>query len=174
MSGIAYDLNKIRAFVFDVDGVLSPSVVPTGDDGQPLRMSNVKDGYAIVQALRHGYKICIISGGTSEAVRRRYLSLGIPDVHMCVSDKLPVLCKWMEEHGLKPEEIAVMGDDIPDLRILRHAGLSACPYDASAEVRAEAAYISRFTGGYGCVRDLIEQTLRASGLWLSDEGSLLW
>lgn len=165
MSKIEKNLSNIKAFIFDVDGVLSASTLQIGDDGQPVRTTNIKDGYAIRTALEEGYLMAVITGGKTEAVVRRYNLLGIKDVFSNTSKKLPVMEKWMSENGLTPETVAYMGDDIPDMPCLRLAGLSAAPYDAVAEVRQTVDFISRFSGGYGCVRDLIESVLRAQNRW---------
>lgn len=168
MSGIAYDLKKIRGIVFDMDGVLSPSVCPVGDDGRPVRMMNVKDGYALRVAHENGIKIAVISGGLSEKMKKRLGLIGICDVHMEVKDKMAVLTDWMARNDLKPEEVAFMGDDIPDLKAMRTVGLPCAPYDAAYEARETALYVSRFNGGYGCVRDLTEQILRAHNLFKTE------
>lgn len=169
MSSIAYDLRRIKGIALDVDGVLSPTVIPMAEDGTPLRMVNVKDGYALQLAVKQGLKIAIISGGDSPAVAARFKALGVQDVFLSVPLKLPVFEKWMADNDLKPEEVAYMGDDIPDLQVMRKAGLPCAPYDAAAEALATADYVSKFTGGYGCVRDLIEQILKAQGLWMTDK-----
>jgi len=174
MSGIDYDLTKIKAFVFDVDGVLSPSTIPIGNDGVPIRMANIKDGYALQLAVKLGYKIAIITGGNTESVRERYNALGIEDVYLGADRKFQVLTEWMARKGLTPEEVSYMGDDIPDIPALRHVGLPTAPYDAATEVRQTASYVSKFTGGYGCARDLIEQTLKANDKWLGDERAFRW
>lgn len=174
MSGINYDLKKIKGIVLDVDGVLSPSVIPIDDEGQPRRIMNVKDGYALQLALKNGFKLAIISGGVSKPVEKRFQSLGISDIFMGISNKLPTLKKWMESQKLDPEEVAYMGDDIPDLKCLEYVGLPCSPYDGATEVRNSSLYISRFGGGYGCVRDLLEQILRAQGNWLADESHFHW
>lgn len=174
MSATDYDLTKIRAFALDVDGVLSPSTIPLEDDGRPRRMVNIKDGYALQLAVRLGYKIAIITGGREESIRLRFEALGIGDIYLGASMKLPVLTAWMEREGLTPEEVVYMGDDIPDLRAMRHVGLPCCPNDAAAEVRMTAKYVSRFGGGYGCVRDIIEQTLKARSQWMADDTAFGW
>lgn len=174
MSKIDYDLTKIKAFVFDIDGVLSPSTIPMGEDGTPLRMVNIKDGYALHIAVKYGYKIAIITGGNNISVKKRYESLGITDVFLSASKKLPVLQEWMKKCRLNPEEVAYMGDDIPDLPCMRHVGLPCAPYDASSEARSTAIYVSPFTGGYGCGRDLIEQVMRAQKVWMRDADAFGW
>lgn len=174
MSSIDYDLKKIRAFALDVDGVLSPSTIPMSAEGEPMRMVNIKDGYAIQLAAKYGYNIAIITGGKGDGLRKRYEALGVKDIFMGCAKKLPVLEAWMAENDIEPEAVAYMGDDIPDLQALRHVGLPVAPYDACAEVRLTARYISPFSGGYGCVRDLIEQVMKAKGEWMSDAKAFGW
>lgn len=174
MSAIDYELKKIRAFVFDVDGVLSPSTIPMSETGEPMRMLNIKDGYALQLAVKYGYCIAIITGGKTESVRLRYQSLGINDIFLGSAHKLPILQKWMETNLLKAEEVIYMGDDIPDLKCMRAIGLPCCPYDAASEVKTESVYISPFTGGYGCARDVIEQVMKAHGVWMKDTKAFGW
>lgn len=171
---IPYDLTKIRGMAFDVDGVLSPSVIPLSEEGVPMRMVNIKDGYALQLAVKTGLKIAIITGGNTRAVQVRFAALGIKDIYLGSSEKLPILENWMAKEGLMPEEVLYMGDDIPDLKAMRHVGLATAPYDAASEVRQTALYISRFTGGYGCVRDVVEQVLKAKGEWLHPAKAFGW
>lgn len=174
MSGINYDLRKIKAFAFDVDGVLSPSTIPVSPTGDPMRMANIKDGYALQLAVKKGYRIVIITGAKTESVRHRYNSLGITEVFLGAQHKLEIFESWIENNGLSTEEVLYMGDDIPDLKCLALAGLACCPADACAEVRASSNYISRFDGGYGCCRDVIEQVLKANNHWLNDADAFGW
>lgn len=174
MSRIDYDLRKIKAVVFDIDGVLSPSTIPMNSDGMPMRMVNIKDGYALQHAVKCGLTICIITGGKDEAIRKRYSALGIKDVFLAASRKLPVLEQWVQEMEFIKDEIAYMGDDIPDLECLRSVGLSCCPHDAAWEVKQACQYISPVAGGYGCGRDLLEQILKAQGKWLADDNAFGW
>lgn len=174
MSSIDYDLTKIKAFAFDVDGVLSPSTIPMDNDGQPMRMVNIKDGYALQLAVKLGYRIAIITGGRTTAVGKRFSALGINDIYQGAAHKLPILEQWMADNGLKTEEVAYMGDDIPDLQAMRHVGLPCAPHDAAWEVKQTARYVSPAGGGYGCVRDLLEQTMKAAGVWMRDAKSFGW
>jgi len=171
---IPYDLTKIRGFAFDVDGVLSPNMVPIDANGVPARMANVKDGYAFHLAIKYGYKIAIITGADTETVYRRYALLGIRDIYLAAGEKLPVLKNWMAENGLTPDQVAYCGDDVPDLLCLRHAGLSIAPADASPDAKESAKYVSSLCGGYGIARELIEQTLRAQGQWPNDDTAYGW
>jgi len=165
MSKINYNITKIRAFVFDVDGVLSPNVVPMSDDGRPVRMANVKDGFALKHAVRVGFKVAVITGADTEAVGRRMRLIGIEDVFLCAGDKLDILKSWMKERGLQPDEVAYAGDDVPDIPCMRYVGLSVAPCDADAEVRSMAVHVSNCKGGYGVARELIQETLLAQGKW---------
>lgn len=174
MSAINYDLNIIKGIAFDVDGVLSPSTIPLGEDGYPRRMVNIKDGYALQLAVKKGLKIAIITGGKGMAIEARFKSLGIQDIYTGAASKLPVLKEWMEKEGLAPEEVAYMGDDIPDLQCLRYVGLPCAPYDAAWEVKEISNFISKLTGGYGCGRDLLEQIMKTQGKWLSDADAFGW
>lgn len=174
MSGINYNLKQIRALVFDVDGVLSPSTIPMDDSGTPIRMVNIKDGYALQLAVKKGLRIAIITGGNTENVRIRFAALGIRDIFLGVSHKIDVFRQWMFDNSLDPSEVIYMGDDIPDLPCLRAAGLPCCPYDACGEVRMTAAYISPLAGGYGCGRDVLEQVLKAQGQWMNDTQAFGW
>ncbi len=174
MSKINYDLTKIKGIVFDVDGVLSPSTIPLGIDGSPCRMVNIKDGYALQLAKKHGYKIAIITGADSEAIRYRFNALGIVDVYLKASMKIPILKEWMRREGLQPENVAYIGDDIPDHEAMSHVGLAACPADAAPEIKATSRYISKYNGGYGVGRDIIEQIMKANGDWMSTEKAFGW
>lgn len=175
MSKIDYDLTKIKALAFDVDGVLSPSTCPLKPNGHPQRMGNVKDGYAMQLAVKQGLILAVITGGESEEIASRMKVLGIKDVWQSVPEKLPVLHQWMKSHSLSKEEVLYMGDDIPDLKCLRNVGLPCCPFDAAWEVKQDSIYISPFSGGYGAVRDVLEQVMRAQGKWYPDsESALIW
>ena len=174
MSGINYDWTKIKGFVFDVDGVLSGSQIPLDPSGEPMRMINIKDGYALQLAVKHGYKIAILTGGNTESVRIRFEGLGIKDVFMGASIKLPVLLEWMKKHNLSPDEVAYMGDDIPDYESMKTVGLPTCPADACYDIKAISKYISPYKGGEGCGRDIIEQVMKAQGEWLVDNRAFGW
>lgn len=165
---IDYDLRLIRGFVFDIDGVLSPSTIAIGDDGYPRRMANIKDGFALQLAARKGYPIAVISGGRGDDITKRCNALGIKDIFTDCGNKLPVLKQWMATTGLQRNEIVYMGDDIPDLECMAYAGLSCTPADGCREAKERAVYISELSGGYGCVRDIIEQVLRAREDWLKE------
>lgn len=159
---------RIKAFAFDVDGVLSKQVVPMFPNGEPMRTANIKDGFALQLAVKLGYPIAIITGGRTEAIEARFRSLGIVDIFMGVSDKLPVFEQWLQSRALSAVQVMYMGDDVPDLPVMRIAGLAVSPFDAVEEVKGVSKYISDRIGGEGCVRDVVEQVLRAHSRWASD------
>ncbi|MDE7426863.1 MAG: HAD hydrolase-like protein [Muribaculaceae bacterium] len=165
MSKTDYNLTRIKAVVFDVDGVLSPCTIPVGEDGVPQRMANVRDGYAIKYAVEHGFRICIITGARSKGVTNRMAKLGVTDFFDNIPDKLPVLKKWMEENNFNRSEVAYVGDDIPDLECMGYVGLPITPADGSIDAKAAARYITIARGGHGVARELLEQILKAKGLW---------
>ena len=171
---INYNLQKIRAIVFDLDGVLSAETITLATDGTPLRTVNIKDGYAIQLAVKMGLKIAIISGCKIEAVRHRYEGLGMHDIYLGAAVKIKAYEEFKEKYNLADEEVMFMGDDIPDLEVMRLVGCPVCPSDACQEVRDASRYVSQHRGGYGCGRDVIEQTLRAQGKWLKDERAFGW
>jgi 3-deoxy-D-manno-octulosonate 8-phosphate phosphatase (KDO 8-P phosphatase) len=161
-----YDkLKAIRAFVLDVDGVLTDNTVLVTEAGEHLRTMHVRDGQAMRWATERGYPICIITGGRSEGVVKRMTMLGIKEVYTGQTDKLPVFQQFLRQYGLSPIEVCYIGDDLPDLPVMRKIGLPACPADAVPEVTAVADYVSPFAGGRGCVRDVIEKVLKLRGDW---------
>lgn len=169
-----YDLKKIRAIIFDIDGVLSTSTISMDQDGQPVRSLNIKDGYAIQLAVKRGLHLAIITGGKTENVRLRYEGLGVKDVHIGVSMKLSVYEYFKKKYGLLDEEVIYVGDDIPDYEIMQTCGLPCCPQDAASEIKAISKYVSPYVGGMGCGRDIIEQVLKAKGLWVMDKTAFGW
>lgn len=171
---INYDLTKIRALCFDVDGVLSAETVPMDSMGNPLRTVNIKDGYALQLAVKMGLHVAIITGARVESVRHRYEGLGIHDVHIACSVKLQTYEAFKQKYGLSDEEVLYMGDDIPDYEVMQRCGCPCCPADAAPEIRQSSIYISHLRGGYGCGRDVIEQVLRAQGKWMADEKAFGW
>ena len=166
---INYDLQKIRTIIFDIDGVLSSGTIMLGDDGQPRRTVNLKDGYAIQLAMKMGLRIAIITGCKIEAVALRYQALGVKDIYLGCAMKMDTYNDYVAAFGYTDDEVMYMGDDIPDLEIMRRVGCPVCPKDACPEIKEVSLYISEHNGGYGCGRDVIEQTLKAQGHWLKDE-----
>ena len=158
-------LINIKAFIFDVDGVLTDGSLLVSENGELLRTMNVKDGYAMKHAINKGFIIGIISGGTNHAVKLRLKNLGIEDVHLKSYDKIIHFNNFRDKHNLNNEDILVMGDDLPDIPIIKAAGLGCCPQDAAPEVKSICDYVSQDLGGKGCVRDIIEQVMKIHNKW---------
>lgn len=169
MSSINYDLKKIKAFVFDVDGVLSCDIVSLDSNGDPMRTVNIKDGYALQLAVKKGYQVAIITGGYTDAVELRFSRLGISHIYMKSAIKINDFNDFMQKTGLRPEEVIYAGDDIPDYEVMKQVGLPVAPADAAPEIKQIAKYISARKGGEGIARDVIEQTMKAQGVWMGDE-----
>ena len=162
-------LKEINTFIFDVDGVFTNSIVYLMPGGAQVRTANVRDGYAVQLAVKKGYRIAIITGGNSPEVQQRFEGLGVEDVYLGSSNKVEVFNSFKEKYGLSKENICYMGDDIPDWKVMHLVGLPSCPADAAAEIKAISEYVSPKNGGEGCVRDIIEQTLRVQGKWFDDD-----
>jgi 3-deoxy-D-manno-octulosonate 8-phosphate phosphatase (KDO 8-P phosphatase) len=158
-------LRNVSAFIFDVDGVLTDGSLLVMPDGDFLRRMNIKDGYALQLAVKKGYKIAVISGGHSPGVPIRLKRLGIDEVHMGVQDKLQVFQEVVQRFGVSPIQVVAMGDDLPDLPVLKTCGVPCCPADAAHEILDICTYVSHYKGGEGCVRDIVEQVLRLHGKW---------
>jgi len=159
------ELLNVKAFVFDVDGVLSRDVSPLNEEGEPMRTANVKDGFAIRNATVQGYPIAIITGGKNENIRKRYQNLGIDFIYIGVKEKLTCFNDFLIKNRLDKESILFMGDDLPDQELMELSGVPTCPADAVTEIKLLAKYISDRNGGEGCVRDVIEQVMRSQGKW---------
>jgi len=161
-------LNHITTFILDIDGVLTDGRVYITEQGDLMRSMHTKDGFAIKTAIKKGYRVAIISGAKDENVIRRLKYLSIKDIFIKVDNKLPVYEQYLQKYQLDEKEVMYMGDDIPDIPLLRRVGLSACPRDAVQEVLDTVDYISHKNGGKTCVRDVIEQVLRVQGKWTFD------
>jgi 3-deoxy-D-manno-octulosonate 8-phosphate phosphatase (KDO 8-P phosphatase) len=159
---------QVKIFVFDVDGVLTDGTLLVLDDGQMVRKMNIKDGYALQLALKRGYRVVVISGGTSEAVRERLNRLGVSDVFLKVHDKVQVLSDYLVQHTLKWEDVLFMGDDIPDYMVMKKVGLACAPADAAPEIKQISQYVSPVNGGFGCAREVIEKVLKMNDDWPMD------
>ena len=174
MSSINYDLTKIKAFIFDVDGVLSPASIPLHPSGEPMRIINTKDGYAMQLAAKKGYILGIITGGESSAIRMRFESLGFSYIYTKAKNKIKDFRNFLQKTGLHLDEICYVGDDIPDFEIMKIVGLPVCPADAVPEIKEISRYTSPKTGGMGVGRDIIEQVLKMQGKWMQDDDDFGW
>lgn len=170
MSNFKEDLRKVKAFVFDIDGVWTDSRVYTMADGEQVRSTNTKDGFAVKYAQKMGYPIGIISAGINNVgVHKRLNALGIEDLYMGSFKKTDSMLEFCKKHSLDLDSVLYMGDDIPDYPVLKMVGVPTCPGDSAVEIKQISKYISNLDGGQGCVRDVIEQVLRAQGKWVKLE-----
>lgn len=158
-------LKNITTFVFDVDGVFTDGTVLITTEGELLRKMNIQDGYAVKTALKKGYRICVITGGTNEGVRKRLKGLGVTDIYLGADLKEETLEDYLELYEIDPANVLYMGDDLPDLPCMQMVGLPTCPQNAVPEIKAISKYVSPKAGAQGCVRDVIEQVLKVKGDW---------
>lgn len=163
------ELLTVKAFVFDVDGVLSSDTSPLNKDGDPVRTANVKDGFAIRNAIDFGYPVAVITGGYIERVKLRYNKLGVTHYYDKARDKVECLNDFLGKVGIDAKNVLYMGDDLVDYQVMSMVGLPTCPKDAVSDIKEISKYISNKNGGDGCVRDVIEQTLRAQNKWFSKD-----
>ena len=165
MTNFKEELRNVKAFVFDIDGVLSTQTIALSDWGVPLRTVNLRDGYAIQLAVKKGYHVGVISGANSKEYIKRLKTLGVNDIFLNSRTKKESMKELVERWNIDLKSVLYMGDDIPDFEVMKMVGLPACPADADSEIKQIAVYISDKKGGEGCVRDVIEQVLRLNGKW---------
>ena len=169
MSTYKDKLQHIKAMAFDVDGVFTDGKVYLTAGGNFSRAVNIKDGYAVQYCVKQGIPIAVITGGNSEEVSIRFRNLGVTDIYLNSSNKLEQYEDFRIKYGFEHEDILYMGDDMPDYQIMKKAGLPVCPADAVEEIKQISEYISDINGGEGCVRDIIEQVLKAQNKWLTKD-----
>jgi 3-deoxy-D-manno-octulosonate 8-phosphate phosphatase (KDO 8-P phosphatase) len=162
------ELKKVKGFVFDVDGVLSKDTTPLNDEGDPVRTANVKDGFAIRIAIKMGFPVAVITGGYIDRVRLRYEKLGVEHFYDRARNKVECLQDFLKKTDMDASAILFMGDDLVDFNIMNEVGMPTCPKDAVHEIKEISKYISDRNGGEGCVRDVIEQTLKAQNKWFTE------
>lgn len=162
-------LNHVTTFIFDVDGVLTDGSISITTEGEMYRKMHTKDGFALKTALEKGFNVCVISGGTNEGVRARLKGLGITDIYLGAHHKMETFEEYIDIYNINPENVLFMGDDIPDLYVMKEVGLPSCPQDAVPEIKAISKYVSHKKGGEGCVRDVIEQVLKVQGKWIETD-----
>jgi 3-deoxy-D-manno-octulosonate 8-phosphate phosphatase (KDO 8-P phosphatase) len=156
---------SIRLILLDVDGVLTDGAVVMHGDGLESKRFHIRDGIVLVWAQRVGLKVGILSARHSASTTQRAAQLGISLVHQGVASKAAAYDQILSDVSVTDAEVAYMGDDIVDLAVLRRVGLSAAPSDAVADVRACVDFVSRYPGGEGAVRELVEMILRTQGHW---------
>lgn len=172
MQNFREKLKNITTFIFDFDGVLSDGKIWALPNGDQLRATGVKDGYALHYALNKGYRIAVISGGYSESMQLRYNNFPGMEFYLKVGNKIKVFNEYLQKHNITADEVLMMGDDIPDYQILKLCGIKTCPADAAHEIKEIVDYISFRNGGDGAVRDVIEQVMRAQGTWMGEDACI--
>jgi 3-deoxy-D-manno-octulosonate 8-phosphate phosphatase (KDO 8-P phosphatase) len=173
MANFKEDLVRVKAFIFDIDGVLSLQTITLNSFGLPNRTVNLRDGYALQLAVKKGYHIGIISGSSSKDYQKRLRRLGVNDIFLNSRSKLNNFNTFLKKHDLDKSDVLFMGDDIPDFEVMKQAGIPVCPSDADSEIKQVSSYISDRKGGEGCVRDVIEQVLRLHNNWM-DSDAFTW
>lgn len=165
-------LKKIKAFVFDVDGVLTDGGILATLDGDLLRTFDAKDSFAMRMAAMHDYCLGVITGGRSVSIVKRVASCGIgsEDVYLGSRDKVEDFQNFCKRHELDPDQVMYFGDDLPDIPVLTACGCGVCPSDAVEEVKEAVHWVSDLPGGKGCVRSCIEKVMKMHGKWQLDVG----
>jgi 3-deoxy-D-manno-octulosonate 8-phosphate phosphatase (KDO 8-P phosphatase) len=161
---------EVDTLIFDVDGVFTNSTLLVLESGKLLRQMHTRDGYAVKAALRAGYRVCVITGGKSEGVRVRLQNLGVTDIYIGIQDKIEAYEEYIDLYEIDEEKVLYMGDDLPDYEVMRRVGFPVCPVDSAPEIKKLSQYISPVKGGEGCVREVIERTLKIAGKWRLDDG----
>ena len=169
MSNYKVLLTGVNTFMFDYDGVMTDGRVILQHDDPPLRTANVRDGYVLQLAVKMGYNVVVISGGFSRSMDNRFDTLNIKDAFTGVKNKVEVFEKYIKEKNIDPKNVVYMGDDIPDIPVMKRVGVPVSPADAAEEVKEVSIYISDKKGGEGCVRDIIEQVMKVQGKWMTPE-----
>lgn len=165
MENFKQKLTRVKTLLFDVDGVLTNGQVFLMENGEVLRNLNSKDGFALRLAAKKGYRIGVITAGSSQMIKKTLEGFGVQDVFLSQHDKLQCYKDFINEHSLNEDEILYMGDDLPDYEVMQRVGVATCPYNSAHEIKEICIYISSRNGGEGCVRDIIEQVMRSQGTW---------
>lgn len=161
----AAELAGLRLLVLDVDGVLTDGTVLYGPGFEEVKAFHVRDGAGLALWRDAGLQSTFITGRGGDSVQRRAQELRLGRIWQHARDKSAAFDEALAHFGVPPEQVAVMGDDIPDLRLLERAGFAAAPADAAPDVLARVHWVARARGGHGAVRELVEHLLRATGRW---------
>lgn len=167
------DYSKIRAFAFDIDGVMTDGGLLGDLNGEFYRTYDAKDGFGVRMAVMNGYPTAVITGGSSRSIKARFMACGIPaeDIYLHSRDKMEDFEDFCSRHGLQAEEVMYFGDDVPDIAVIKACGIGVCPCDAVADAKEAADYISPFPGGKGVIRECFETVMKSQGRWTFDTGT---
>jgi 3-deoxy-D-manno-octulosonate 8-phosphate phosphatase (KDO 8-P phosphatase) len=158
-------LSDIKLVVMDVDGVLTDGTISVDEAGRETKHFNVRDWTGIAYLERAGIRTAILSGRTSAAVTHRAREVGMSEVHQGAKEKLPVLREMLKRLGLKPGEVAYIGDDLMDIPVAREVGFAVAVADAHEELKSRCHHVTAAAGGKGAVRELAEHLLKAQDKW---------
>ncbi len=159
---------NITTFVFDVDGVMTDGSVHVLETGEHYRTYHIRDGYGIERAVKAGFRICVITGGNHEGMKKRMANLKIHDVYTGSGgeSKMKIYKRWLADTGISEKNVLYMGDDFPDFEVMmRPKLLATCPSDACDDVLLIADYITTKGGGKGAVREIIEKVMKIQNKW---------
>ena len=161
------DWKDIKALTLDMDGVMTDGSLIAMPDGDLIRFSNCRDTFGLRMAALNGLKVGVITGGNSQGIFKRFLSLGVApeDIHMGSRGKIKTFNEFCQKYSLDPSQVVYVGDDIPDVPVLRAAGLGIAPQDACPEAKEAADLVAQQRGGHGCIRWIVEQILKSQDLW---------
>ena len=155
----------IELILADVDGVLTGGQIVFDNEGIETKQFHIRDGLGIRLWQRAGYRFGLITGRSSHIVKIRAAELGVELVRQTAEDKLPVAQQILSHLKLEPHQVCYIGDDLPDLPVVRHVGLGVAVADACGELREAAHYVTQLPGGTGAVREIIEMILKAQRRW---------
>ena len=163
-------LKKIKAFVFDVDGVFTDGGILATADGDLFRVFDSKDSFGLRMAYMKGFHVGVITGGVSESIRKRVRTCAVPEENIYLGSRAKIedFEHFCNKYSLTADEVMYFGDDLPDIPVMVACGCGACPCDAVDEVKAIADYISPRPGGKGCVREALEMVMKLQGKWELD------
>ena len=159
------DPSRVSLLALDCDGVLTDGTIGYDEHGVERKFFHIHDGFAIRAWIREGGKVVVVTGRHSPALRVRMGELGVDEIHENVADKHAKLQEIISAHQLSPEQVAFMGDDLPDLPAFEACGFALAPSNAASEIRARADFVTACSGGGGAVREAIEHLMRSSGRW---------
>lgn len=162
-NAVVDQFGKIRLLICDIDGVFSDGRIYLGNDGEELKAFHTRDGFGIKALLNSGIQVAVITGRQSRIVDNRMRALGVTHIFQGQQDKSHALQKLQQNLKLSAEQIASVGDDVPDLPLLQQAGLGIAVRDAHPSVQQAATYITSLPGGFGAVREVSDLILLAQG-----------
>jgi 3-deoxy-D-manno-octulosonate 8-phosphate phosphatase (KDO 8-P phosphatase) len=157
--------SRIELLLLDVDGVLTDGRIVYSDAGAESKAFHVRDGSGLKLWRQSGKKAAIVSGRSSPVIRRRAQELGIELVEEGAEQKIVAFRRILLETGLRADQVCAIGDDLPDLPVVSHSGLSVAVADAVPELKAAASFVTSAPGGSGAVREAIEWLMRGQGTW---------